>query len=102
MKKIALQYILGLSSLFFLTTSCEDLLVEKNLTGLTQESVYTTPAGFESLVNAAYSYNRYWYGKEEGYNLSEMGTDLWFPGVDNRRIDLMLYTNLQNRLFYLK
>lgn len=95
MKKIALQYILGLSSLFFLTTSCEDLLVEKNLTGLTQESVYTTPAGFESLVNAAYSYNRYWYGKEEGYNLSEMGTDLWFPGVDNRRIDLMLYANLQ-------
>lgn len=95
MKNISLLKACGLALTVWLGSSCQDLLTENNLTGLTQESVYTTPAGFESLVNAAYSYNRYWYGKEEGYNLSEMGTDLWYPGVDNRRVDLMLYTNLQ-------
>lgn len=68
---------------------------EENPAGLTAVTVYTNPAGFETLVNAAYSYTRAWYGKEEAYNLTEMGTDLWLPGVDNRRLDLMSYNNLQ-------
>lgn len=72
----------------------KDALDEYNPTGLTGENVYRTPAGFESLVNAAYAYTRAWYGKEEGYTLTEMGTDLWLPGVDNRRPDLMVYNNL--------
>ena len=84
-------------ALVALTTSigCKDLLTETNRAGLTANTVYTSPAGFESLVNGAYSYTRAWYGKEEGYNLMEMGTDLWYPGVDNRRLDLMVYNNLQ-------
>ena len=71
------------------------MLEEENRAGLTADNVYTSPEGFESLVNAAYSYTRAWYGKEEGFNLTEMGTDLWYPGVDNRRLDLMVYSNLQ-------
>jgi hypothetical protein len=78
-----------------LLLSCTDLLNEKNPSGLTSESVYTTPAGFESLVNAAYGTTRQWYGKEDGYTLTEGGTDLWLQGVDNRRVDLMTYNNLQ-------
>jgi starch-binding outer membrane protein, SusD/RagB family len=74
---------------------CTDLLNEKNPSGLTSEAVYTKPAGFESLVNAAYGTARNWYGKEDGYTLSEGGTDLWLQGVDNRRVDLMTYNNLQ-------
>ena len=82
---------------FFLSFSigCTDMLEEENRAGLTADNVYTSPEGFESLVNAAYSYTRAWYGKEEGFNLTEMGTDLWYPGVDNRRLDLMVYSNLQ-------
>lgn len=75
--------------------SCDNLLKEYNPSGLTQENVYTTPDGFESLVNGVYSYTRAWYGKEEGFNLTEMGTDLWLPGIDNLRLDLMTYNNLQ-------
>jgi hypothetical protein len=75
--------------------ACNDLLVEHNPSGLTAEAVYTKPAGFESLVNAAYAGLRNWYGKEDGYTLSEGGTDLWLQGVDNRRVDLMTYNNLQ-------
>jgi starch-binding outer membrane protein, SusD/RagB family len=78
-----------------LATSCNDVLEEKNPSGLTDESVYTTPEGFESLVNAAYATARHWYGKEDGYTLTEGGTDLWLQGVDNRRVDLMTYNNLQ-------
>lgn len=75
--------------------ACNDLLVEYNPSGLTAEAVYTKPAGYESLVNAAYAGLRNWYGKEDGYTLSEGGTDLWLQGVDNRRVDIMTYNNLQ-------
>ncbi|RAW00205.1 RagB/SusD family nutrient uptake outer membrane protein [Pseudochryseolinea flava] len=75
--------------------ACGELLEEKNPSGITDESVYTTPEGFETLVNASYATARHWYGKEDGYTLAEGGTDLWLQGVDNRRVDLMTYNNLQ-------
>lgn len=93
--KIHKIYKISLLAVIIALASCKGFLDEENPTGLTSQNVYTTPAGFESLVNAAYSYTRTWYGKEEGYNLTEMGTDLWHPGVDNRRLDLMTYNNLQ-------
>lgn len=78
-----------------MTFSCKKSLEEKNPSGITAESVFTTPAGFETLVNAAYSYQRWWYGKEEGYNLAEMGTDLWMSGAGDVHTDLTQYVNLQ-------
>jgi len=93
MKTIKITKALLLPCLLLL--SCNDLLTENNPSGLTSEAVYTTPAGFESLVNAVYGTARHWYGKEDGYTLSEGGTDLWLQGVDNRRVDLMTYQNLQ-------
>ncbi|UOQ71922.1 RagB/SusD family nutrient uptake outer membrane protein [Hymenobacter cellulosilyticus] len=77
-------------------TSCEKQLEEYNPSGLTPESVYTTPAGFDNLVNAAYSYTRWWYGKEDGYSMSEMGTDLWLRGAGDVNPDLTDYTTLQS------
>lgn len=74
------------SLLAFLTigvlfASCKKNLEEYNPSGLTASTVYTQAAGFETLVNAAYSYSRFWYGKEEGYSISEMGTDIWTNGT---------------------
>jgi hypothetical protein len=57
--------------------------------------VYTKAVGFETLVNAAYSYSRYWYGKEEGYQLSEMGTDIWTSGTGDVFPQVSQYNNLQ-------
>ncbi|GGZ23631.1 membrane protein [Echinicola pacifica] len=71
------------------------MLEEYNPSGLTAEAVYSTPEGFESLVNAAYSYQRWWYGKEEGYNMTEMGTDIWMSAAGDVWPDLTTYTNLQ-------
>lgn len=83
---------LSLLGLFF---SCKNMLDEYNPSGITAESVYSTPEGFESLVNAAYSYQRWWYGKEEAYSMSEMGTDLWMSGAGDAYPDLTKYVNLQ-------
>jgi hypothetical protein len=91
------NYILILVGMSVGMVSCQNELDEYNPSGITAEGVYTTPAGFESLVNAAYSYTRWWYGKEDGYNLSEMGTDLWVNGVDGgANVALVHYENLQS------
>lgn len=79
-----------------LTTACEKQLEEYNPSGLTPDAVYTTPAGFDNLVNAAYSYTRWWYGKEDGISMSEMGTDLWLRGAGDVNPDLTDYTTLQS------
>jgi hypothetical protein len=78
-----------------LLAACNKQLEEYNPTGLTIDQVFSTPDGFETLVNAAYSYNRWWYGKEEGYNMAEMGTDLWTSGTGDKYPDLTQYINLQ-------
>lgn len=84
-----------LASLLLAFTSCQNVLEEYNPSGLTAETVFTTPAGFETLVNAAYSYQRWWYGKEEGYNIAETGTDIWTSGSGEVYRDLTQYLNLQ-------
>ncbi|GAB3941123.1 RagB/SusD family nutrient uptake outer membrane protein [Spirosoma harenae] len=86
----------GLVALSLLAlVSCKDVLDEYNPSGLTSETVYTTPEGFETLVNAAYTYQRWWYGKEEGYNIAETGTDIWTSGSGEVYRDLTQYLNLQ-------
>jgi hypothetical protein len=76
-------------------TSCNKKLTEYNPTGMTADVTYTTAKGFETLVNAAYTYTRFWYGKEEGYSLSEMGTDIWTNGTGDVFPQLSRYDNLQ-------
>lgn len=78
-----------------LMAACNKQLEEYNPSGLTTDQVFSTPDGFETLVSAAYSYNRWWYGKEDGYSLSEMGTDLWTSGTGDKYIDITQYYNLQ-------
>jgi len=94
MKQYIFKGLLLLSVLTF-TASCQKSLKEYNPSGMTAESVFTTPEGFETLVNAAYSYQRWWYGKEEGFGLSEMGTDIWMSGAGDVATDLTQYINLQ-------
>ncbi|KAA9327279.1 RagB/SusD family nutrient uptake outer membrane protein [Hymenobacter busanensis] len=84
------------SGLLLALPGCDKALEEYNPSGLTAENVYTTPAGFESLVNGAYSYSRWWYGKEDGYSMSEMGTDLWLRGAGDVNPDLTDYATLQS------
>jgi starch-binding outer membrane protein, SusD/RagB family len=95
MKKLIYTWILGLFGLMILITSCNKKLEEYNPSGLTGSTVITKAAGFESVVNAAYSYTRWWYGKEEGNALSEMGTDIWTSGSGDVYPQITQFNNLQ-------
>ncbi|HET8655399.1 MAG TPA: RagB/SusD family nutrient uptake outer membrane protein, partial [Longimicrobiaceae bacterium] len=93
MKKNAIRLAAGCLMLMVGVTGCTDL-TEYNPGGLTSQTVFTTPEGFETLVNAAYSYTRWWYGKEEGIAMSEMGTDIWTSGAGDENPTLNTYEDL--------
>ncbi len=76
------------------TSACTDI-TEYNPGGLTAQTVFTTPTGFESLVNASYSYQRWWYGKEEAINMTETGTDLFTSGAGDTHPSLTTYQSLE-------
>lgn len=59
----------------FTFMSC-DILDEEIVSGVTAETHYQTPEGFEDAVNASYSFLRLFYGTEQGGNLTVMGTDI--------------------------
>ncbi|MBN2273100.1 MAG: RagB/SusD family nutrient uptake outer membrane protein [Bacteroidales bacterium] len=74
-----LKYIAGcclVSLLIAIMISCE--LDEYNPSGVTAESIWSNPQGFQTLVNAAYINQRTFYGKEDGVIMGEAGTDIWF------------------------
>lgn len=52
-----------------------DVLEETPVSDVTTDSHYTTPAGFQDAVNAAYEALRSYYGQEQGGNLTVYGTD---------------------------
>lgn len=95
MKTLIYTWILGLFGLMTLFESCNKQLEEFNPSGLTASTVFTKAAGFETMVNAAYSYTRFWYGKEEGMSIAEMGTDIWTSGSGDVYPQLTQYNNLQ-------
>ncbi|MBN9297955.1 MAG: RagB/SusD family nutrient uptake outer membrane protein [Filimonas sp.] len=82
----------GLATIF---NACSKKLDEYNPSGLTANTTYTNATGFETLVNAAYTFNRYWYGKEEGFSYAEMGTDIWTSGTGDANPQFAQYLNLQ-------
>lgn len=70
-------YIGVITALIFSMFSCKRL-DEYNPSHATADEAWSTPQGFVTNVNAAYSEQRSWYGKEDGEFMSESGTDLWF------------------------
>ena len=91
MKKKLYIYLLAGTSLLGNLTSCQDYLEEENKTGQTADLTYSTKTGIEGLVASCYSFARGWYGKEAGLGLSEMGTDLFYSGYDNKQKSLNSY-----------
>ncbi|QEC45806.1 RagB/SusD family nutrient uptake outer membrane protein [Pseudobacter ginsenosidimutans] len=77
-------------------SSCKKQLTEYNPGGVTADAVFNTPAGFEAGLSAAYTYNRWLWGKEAGYHLLEAGSDLWLSGVDDPNTELTQYTSGMN------
>lgn len=83
--------LLGLAGLL----SCNKKLIENDPSNPSPETVWSTPGGFLTGVNAAYSWIPYLYGSDEnGLFLSEPGTDLWYNyNKVKYDIDLTQYQN---------
>lgn len=77
------KYILLLFSIVFLF-GCEKFLEEDFRSGENSESIVSSEETFETLINAAYVSLRAWYGKENSWDMTEAGTDLYTWGLDNR------------------
>lgn len=90
MKK-KLYILLAVSAFMLGTSSCSDFLTEDNKVGETADLTYGTSSGLQGLISSCYSYTRGWYGKEAGLGLSEMGTDLFQYGYDNKQKSLCSY-----------
>jgi hypothetical protein len=90
MKK-KLYMLLAAAALSLGMPSCSDFLEEENKAGATADLTYSTSTGIQGLVGSCYSFARGWYGKEAGLGLSEMGTDLFYYGYDNKQKSLNSY-----------
>lgn len=78
------------------SSSCSDFLEETNYSGLSDDPFYSTEVGFEALVNSCYTPIRFWYGKEGGATLTELGTDLFIKGGDCHHPEYSLYNTSLN------
>ena len=74
----SLQYVLTCSVAVMLAGSSCTKLDEYNPSNATADATWSTPEGYITAVNAAYSEQRSWYGKEDGIFMGESGTDLWY------------------------
>ncbi|NJK98365.1 MAG: RagB/SusD family nutrient uptake outer membrane protein, partial [Bacteroidales bacterium] len=90
--KIKTYIIFAVSALMLITSACEEFLEEENKAGATAELTYNTQSGIDGLVASCYSFSRTWYGKEAGLGLSEMGSDLFYYGFDNKQKSLNSYS----------
>lgn len=72
--------------------SCSDFLDETNKNGLTEDPFFKTVTGIENSLNACYAGTRTWYGKEDGFGMTESGTDIFLRGGDNKANQLADYT----------
>ena len=88
MKKIII--ITAIFSLF--SYSCQDFLTEDYLSGENSVTLTTSEDGMERLVVASYIFLRVWYAKENQWDLTESGTDLYTWGLDNRSAGYCTYT----------
>ena len=88
---IGLTLVLGFTGLL----SCNKQLEEYNPSNPAAQTVWTTPGGFVTNVNGAYSYIPFLYGNDEnGLFLSEPGTDIWYNyNKVSYDIDLTQYQN---------
>jgi len=89
--KIKSYIIFAALALMLSTLSCTDFLEEDNKAGATAGMTYTSASGLQGLVSSCYSFTRAFYGKEAGLGLSEMGTDLFYYGYDNKQKSLTSY-----------
>lgn len=81
MKKMKnIKYLFLVVALALLATVSCDVLEEEIISGVTVDTHFNTPEGFEDAVNSAYEKFRDFYGDEDGCEISVFGTDEYTNG----------------------
>ena len=70
----------------------KNFLEEDFRNGVNSDSITGSEQAFETLINSAYVTLRALYGKENMWDLTEAGTDLYTYGLDNRSIGFCIYS----------
>lgn len=83
------------AAMLFSTTSCKDLLEEVPISQVGSQYA-NTANGFESVVKAAYSSLREYYGREGAMTLTVFGTDTYTMGADGSYKYMNQYTSQIN------
>jgi hypothetical protein len=83
-------------SLLLSLTACQGFLEEEYLSGINSNSIDDSEEAFETLINSSYVTLRAWYGKENAWDLTESGTDIYTYGLDNRSLGFSLYNSFTN------
>ncbi len=73
--------IFSLLAFMMVGQSCEDVLKETVVSGISNDYI-STPAGFNAAINSAYASLRGFYGTQMGLTVTEYGTDLYATGAD--------------------
>jgi hypothetical protein len=89
MKKM--KYLFLTVTLILLAFASCDVLDEEIISGVTVDTHYNTPEGFQDAVNAAYEHLRDFYGDEDGCEITVFGTDEYTHGGHGGAHDIDRY-----------
>lgn len=73
--------------------SCEEFLQEEFKGGVATETWYTTTDGMEGLISSCYATSKIWFAKEEGFDFSVPGTDIFDYGQQHPQQYQYTYTS---------
>jgi len=90
--KIKITYLI-VTLLVLSVQSCETFLEETLVSDVSGSSYYTTAAGIEDGVDAAYSFLKWVYSNERAYSLTVFGTDTYTNGADGNHKSFNWYDN---------
>jgi starch-binding outer membrane protein, SusD/RagB family len=91
--KMTKSILIAIALIALSTQSCNDFLDEQLVSGVAAGSYYSTPAGLEDGVDAAYSFLREIYSNERAYSLTVFGTDTHTNGADGGYKSFNYYDN---------
>lgn len=87
MKKLIYVFLL----VTFGLVGCQNFLEEEYLSGVNSDSITGSEQTFETLISSSYITLRALWGKENIWDLTEAGTDLYTYGLDNRTLGFCTY-----------
>jgi hypothetical protein len=93
MKMKITSILMALALVGFTAQSCKDYLDEQLVSGVSAGGYYSTLAGLEDGVDAAYSFLREIYSNERAYSLTVFGTDTHTNGADGGWKSFNYYDN---------